>query len=126
MSLNLALSPTYTDMLVVRLAGTDFMASVSVPSEPAFPELGQIDDFLSAAAEVTAGREVQWTSLGEELDLRAEANSDGRANVRVHFGSTSDDACCWQADAMLVVERNELAHAGIEAARTLKTKPVAN
>jgi hypothetical protein len=116
MSLVLSPSPGRPSVLVARLVGTDFAASVTVDSDPAFPELGSVSDFLVAAADMQAGQWRQWTALGEDLDLRAEVDEGGRVSLVVHFGSTSDDACCWQASARLCLDRAELRRAGAEAA----------
>ena len=44
MSLVLSPDPNRSGVLVVRLVGTDFVVSVSVDSEPAFPELGRLSN----------------------------------------------------------------------------------
>jgi hypothetical protein len=117
MTLVLSPDPNRPGVLLARLTGTDLDAGVTVEGKPAFPQLGRLCDFLTAAASMPAGRELQWTALGEDFDLRAEAGAEGRALLHVYLGSTSDDACCWQTGASLTVEREELHRAGVEAAR---------
>ena len=106
LALKFKLDSDHAGVLVVTISGDQFLARITIDSEPASPQLGNLVSFFTLAA--NAGRETQWTSLGEDLDLRAEPTNDGMVRLHIQTGSTTDDNCNWITSASLLTSPEQL------------------